>query len=77
TFLDIIEELRSGKLPTNEQLDRGLKYMHDSSPMGSIAGNLSTEGQRLWSDLREVMTTLRRILVEKNQDEDLQSMLYH
>ncbi|KAF9444701.1 hypothetical protein P691DRAFT_763168 [Macrolepiota fuliginosa MF-IS2] len=71
----IIEAFRKGRLPTNVQIDNGLKYIHNNSPVD--VDLLSPEGRRLVHDTRDIIDTARLIIQEKNADELFQNFIWH
>jgi hypothetical protein len=54
-------------MPSNVQIDETLKYVIDNSPVDK--SKLSSEGQKLIQDIREIVETARLIVQEKNADE--------
>ncbi|KAJ3562734.1 hypothetical protein NP233_g9389 [Leucocoprinus birnbaumii] len=70
-----VEAFRHGRLPTNRQLDEGLRYVQENSPVD--VEDLSPEGRKLINDSRDIINTLRAILQEKNADELLQNFIWH
>lgn len=74
-FYGVIQALREGKYPDNQQIDETLRYVRDNAPMD--VGQLSQDGQRLVQDVRDVIETARQIVQEKNADELFQNFLWH
>ncbi len=69
-----IEAFRKGRLPTNAQIDSGLCYVRDHSPVE--LNKLSPEGRRLVQDTRDIIETARLIVQEKNADELFQGFIW-
>ncbi|KAK4051695.1 hypothetical protein OIO90_004645 [Microbotryomycetes sp. JL221] len=74
-FYGVLQALRAGKYPTNEQISETLDYTVNHSPIET--SNLSSEGQTLIEDFREIIRTAKQIVEEKNADELVQNFLYH
>lgn len=74
-FYGVIEAFRDGRYPDNQQIDETLRYVLEHSPVD--VKTLSTEGQRLVQDARDVIETARKIVLEKNADELFQNFLWH
>ncbi|KAF8956220.1 hypothetical protein BDZ97DRAFT_1852748 [Flammula alnicola] len=71
----VINALRKGKLPSNAQIDRTLKYVIDNSPVDTK--DLSPEGRKLIQDTRDIIATARLMVQEKNADELFQNFVWH
>ncbi|CCM07009.1 uncharacterized protein FIBRA_09328 [Fibroporia radiculosa] len=71
----IATAVRESRLPTNTQIDGGLEYALDHSPVPT--DRLSESGQVLIRDLREILNTLRVMFQEKNAGELLQNFVWH
>lgn len=57
----VIQAFRSGRLPTNAQMDETLVYVRDHSPVS--VDKLSPEGRKLIDDTRDIIETVSRLLV--------------
>ncbi|KDR71966.1 hypothetical protein GALMADRAFT_253273 [Galerina marginata CBS 339.88] len=71
----VIDAFRKGKLPSNAQIDRTLQHVLDHSPVD--VNKLSPEGRKLVQDTREIISTARTIVQEKNGDELFQNFVWH
>ncbi|KDR72326.1 hypothetical protein GALMADRAFT_213339 [Galerina marginata CBS 339.88] len=71
----VINAFRKGKLPSNAQIDRTLQHVLDHSPFN--LDKLSPEGRKLVQDTREIISTARVIVQEKNADELVQNFVWH
>ncbi|KAA1478008.1 hypothetical protein DENSPDRAFT_867808 [Dentipellis sp. KUC8613] len=71
----VIEALRNGRYPTNEQIDHALTYVVNHSPVSE--DKLSPEGRKLIQDTRDIIETARLMVQEKNSDELFQNFLWH
>ena len=69
-FIEITAALRSGKLPTQEQVDKLLQNLSNSDILNSDAigrtGRFSAEGSLVVEDIRVVIESLQRLGKEKN-----------
>ncbi|GAA6030366.1 hypothetical protein JCM8097_009074 [Rhodosporidiobolus ruineniae] len=74
-LLGVIESFRAGKLPSNDQAVKALDYAIEHSPIDD--SKLSKDGKTLVEDVRNIIRTLKEIIVEKNDDEAIQSFIYH
>ncbi|KAF8528371.1 hypothetical protein BU17DRAFT_73458 [Hysterangium stoloniferum] len=71
----VIQALRGGKMPDNEQVDEALQYVERNSPVD--VSKLSPSGEQLVNDVRDIIETARLIVKEKNADELLQKFIWH
>ncbi|KAF7791135.1 hypothetical protein EIP86_002146 [Pleurotus ostreatoroseus] len=73
-FYGIISAFRASRMPTNEQIDRTLRYVLSHSPVPEQ--DLSPEGRKLIADTRDVIETARLMVQEKNADELFQRFIW-
>lgn len=71
----VVEAFRNGRLPTNGQIDKTLKYILDHSPVD--VHELSPEGRKFVQDAKDIIGTARVMVHEKNNDELLQNFIWH
>ncbi|KAF8148712.1 hypothetical protein B0H34DRAFT_668275 [Crassisporium funariophilum] len=71
----VIEAFRKGRLPSNAQIDKTLRYVLDNSPVDT--SKLSPEGKKLVQDTRDIIGTARLMVQEKNADELFQNFVWH
>ncbi|KAF7359022.1 hypothetical protein MSAN_01242900 [Mycena sanguinolenta] len=69
-----IAAMRRSRLPTNDQIANALEYVKTNSPVDER--KLSTEGQRLITDIRDIIATFSGLLQEKNKGEILQRFVW-
>ncbi len=62
-------------MPSNKQIDETIKYVLDHSPVET--DKLSPEGKKLSHDVKDIVETARRIVMEKNADELFQYFIWH
>ncbi|KAL7283990.1 hypothetical protein ACG7TL_001263 [Trametes sanguinea] len=74
-FYGVVKAFGESRMPTNEQVDKFLKYCLEHSPVD--VRELSPDGQRLIQDTRDIIETAREIVVQKNADELLQNFIWH
>lgn len=74
-FYGVIQAFRQGRYPDNEQIDQALKYTQKTSPVD--VEKLSPDGQKLVHDIREIIEVMRRMVLEKNPNEEFQNFLHH
>ncbi|EOQ98692.1 hypothetical protein J056_003212 [Wallemia ichthyophaga EXF-994] len=70
----VITALKSGLLPSNDQIQQTLKYASSHAPFDINV--LSDDGKILVNDTRAVFNTANDIVQQKNKDERLQQFLY-
>jgi hypothetical protein len=69
----IIQAFRSGKYPSNAQVDESLTFAIKNSPIDE--SKLSADGKQLIQDFRDIIETFRVIVQKKNADELMQNFL--
>jgi len=67
---------QNGKVPSNEQIDIALNSFLKSRPMANPSKNLSTEGQALVADFRNVVEQAKIMLLTKNHGDVLQDFIW-
>ena len=63
----VVEAFRNGRLPTNDQIDKTLRYILDHSPVD--VHKLSPEGRNFVQDAKDILETARLMVRQKNADE--------
>ena len=71
----VVEAFRNGRLPTNDQIDKTLRYILDHSPVD--IHKLSPEGRNFVQDAKDIIETARLMVHQKNADELLQNFIWH
>ncbi|TRM64226.1 hypothetical protein BD626DRAFT_429803 [Schizophyllum amplum] len=71
----VIAAFRDGRMPSNGQIDRALKYAIDNTPFS--VDRLSPEGKRLVKDSSQILETARVIVKEKNADQVFQEFVWN
>ena len=71
----VVEAFRNGRLPTNDQIDKTLRYFLDHSPVD--VHKLSPEGRSFVQDAKDIIETARLMVQQKNADELLQNFIWH
>ncbi|KZT70697.1 hypothetical protein DAEQUDRAFT_667430 [Daedalea quercina L-15889] len=74
-FYGVVQALRESRMPSNTQIDSALTYALRNSPVDLNA--LSSDGQRLVQDTRDIIETARLIVMKKNADELFQNFVWH
>ncbi|KAF8209441.1 hypothetical protein K438DRAFT_1753781 [Mycena galopus ATCC 62051] len=69
-----IAAMRRSCLPTNSQIASALDYVKTNSPVDE--NKLSSEGQKLVGDIRDIIATFSGLLQEKNNGEILQRFVW-
>ncbi|KAJ3864235.1 hypothetical protein EV359DRAFT_41469 [Lentinula novae-zelandiae] len=72
-----VNALRESKLPANKQLDGWLDVLQQNLGSDGHSQKLSRQGQKLTTDLRDILDTVRLILKKKNGDELLQDVIWN
>lgn len=67
-------DIYTSRMPDNAQIDKVLDYAIKTSPVD--LKKLSPEGRVLIDDFRDIIETLRMMVVEKNADEVFQNAVY-
>lgn len=66
----------NGKVPSNKQIDVALNSTLASRPLANPSKKLSTEGQKLVADLRDVIEKAKLLLLTKNDGNLLQDFIW-
>jgi hypothetical protein len=74
-FYGVIQAFRQGRLPSNQQINHTLDYVLNHSPVD--VDQLSPEGRKLVQDTRDIISSARLIVNEKNADELFQNFVWH
>ncbi|KAJ3907523.1 hypothetical protein F5879DRAFT_941470 [Lentinula edodes] len=72
-----VNALRESKLPANKQLDGWLDVLQQNLGSDGHSQKLSRQGQKLTTDLRDILDTVRLMLKNKNGDELLQDVIWN
>ncbi|KAH6624689.1 hypothetical protein B0J18DRAFT_449918 [Chaetomium sp. MPI-SDFR-AT-0129] len=72
----IISAFKSGKVPSNDQIDIALNSFLESKAISSPSAKLSPEGQTLVAHTREVVTQAKLLLLSKNDGNLLQDFIW-
>lgn len=65
---DVVAALKTGKLPSQDQLNRAIQSLLRSTSPNQSYGTLSEQGKQVVSDLRTLLETLLQLGLEKNGD---------
>ncbi|KAE9410064.1 hypothetical protein BT96DRAFT_953289 [Gymnopus androsaceus JB14] len=72
-----VAALQESKLPDNKQLDAWLNVVARNIGTDGHGQKLSSQGQKLTGDVRDIIDTLRLFLAEKNSDELIQDFIWN
>ncbi|KAI6916844.1 hypothetical protein KC368_g18823, partial [Hortaea werneckii] len=72
----IYEAFAKGKVPSNKQIDVAMNSALQWDPLKNPPKKLSTEGQQLVGDLRDVIEKAKILLLSKNQGNLLQDFIW-
>ncbi|KAI2636559.1 hypothetical protein GGS26DRAFT_549574 [Hypomontagnella submonticulosa] len=72
----IFNAFQIGKVPSNDQIDVALNSFLESRALANPSKRLSAEGQELVSDLKEVVTQAKKLLLSKNEGNLLQDFIW-
>ncbi|KAL1797709.1 hypothetical protein ACET3X_004315 [Alternaria dauci] len=72
----IVEAFSNGKVPSNQQIDVALNSALAHRALNSPSKKLSSEGQRLVSDLKDVVEQAKILLLTKNEGNLLQDFIW-
>jgi len=72
----IYQAFANGKVPSNQQIDIALNSFLESKALASPSKRLSSEGQGLVADVKEVVKQAKLLLLSKNDGELLQDFIW-
>jgi len=72
----IYSAFANGKVPSNKQIDIALNSALASKPLSSPSKKLSSEGQKLVADLKDVIEQAKILLLTKNEGNLLQDFIW-
>lgn len=72
----IISAFKTGKVPSNDQIDVALNSFLESKALSGPSEKLSPEGQALVADAREVVRQAKHLLLSKNDGNLLQDFIW-
>lgn len=72
----IISAFQNGKLPSNDQIDIALNSFLASKALAKPSNKLSSDGQRLVQEVRDVVEQAKFLLLSKNEGNLLQDFIY-
>ncbi|KAK3940348.1 hypothetical protein QBC46DRAFT_364132 [Diplogelasinospora grovesii] len=72
----IISAFQNGKVPSNDQIDVALNSFLESKALSNPSEKLSSEGQALVGDVREVVEQAKNLLLSKNEGNLLQDFIW-
>ncbi|KAF1921563.1 hypothetical protein BDU57DRAFT_510437 [Ampelomyces quisqualis] len=72
----IFQAFSNGKVPSNKQIDIALNSALASKPLASPSKKLSSEGQKLVGDLKNVIEQAKILLLTKNEGNLLQDFIW-
>ncbi|KAK1781802.1 hypothetical protein QBC45DRAFT_320393 [Copromyces sp. CBS 386.78] len=75
-FYGIASAFQHGKVPSNDQIDVALNSFLQSKALANPSKKLSTEGQALVADFREVVRQAKNLLLSKNDGNLLQDFIW-
>jgi len=75
-FYGIATAFSAGKVPSNEQIDIALNSFVKSSTLANPSNKLSSEGQALIADFKDVVKQAQHLLLSKNQGDLLQDFIW-
>ncbi|KAJ3341282.1 Cullin-associated NEDD8-dissociated protein 1 [Gonapodya sp. JEL0774] len=76
-IFDAIQAFHEGKLPTNQQLKSIIDRLQTSRNLENSRYMLSQDGNVVLDDFFRVLRSLKRVIDDKNSDEDIQSFIFH
>ncbi|KAI0382776.1 hypothetical protein F5Y04DRAFT_43546 [Hypomontagnella monticulosa] len=72
----IVNAFQIGKVPSNDQIDVALNSFLESRALANPSKKLSAEGRELVSDLKEVVSQAKKLLLSKNEGNLLQDFIW-
>ncbi|KAH0536634.1 hypothetical protein FGG08_006502 [Glutinoglossum americanum] len=73
----IYQAFANGKVPSNKQIDIALNSALESGALQNPSSDISSEGQHLIGDLRNVIEQAKILLLVKNEGNVLQDFIWH
>lgn len=74
SFYGVIQAFKEGRMPDNQQIFDALTYAERNSPVDT--SKLSKDGQVLIQDARDIIASLRKIVAEKNANQEIQEFIH-
>ncbi|KAI0180623.1 hypothetical protein GGR52DRAFT_252567 [Hypoxylon sp. FL1284] len=72
----IVNAFQIGKVPSNDQIDVALNSFLASKALANPSSKLSSEGQELVKDFKDVVTQAKNLLLSKNEGNLLQDFIW-
>jgi len=66
---------RQGNLPSNDELIKGIDNLRTSEVVDNTTKGMSSAGQQVMQDIQKVLDTSKRVIQEKNSDQELQTIV--
>lgn len=66
---------REGNIPSNETLIKGIDNLKTSEAVSNTTNNMSPAGQQVMEHVQKTMQTSKKIVEEKNSDQELQTVI--
>jgi hypothetical protein len=76
-LFEALSALREGKLPTNQQIVKIITRLQDSEAFKKERVHMSEDGQHFMKNFDSFLVSLKKVIDEKNDDEDLQQFIFH
>jgi hypothetical protein len=66
---------RQGNIPDNDTLVKGIDNLRTSEVVSNTTDNMSPAGQQVMENVQKTMQTSKKIIQEKNSDQELQTVI--
>ncbi|ORX99371.1 hypothetical protein K493DRAFT_299405 [Basidiobolus meristosporus CBS 931.73] len=74
---EVIHAAQQGKLPTTVQLTDAIEQLQEDNSLHHASANMSASGRRVMADTENLLDSTKRLLTEKNADDQIQNIIYH
>ncbi|KAG2182060.1 hypothetical protein INT43_006986 [Umbelopsis isabellina] len=70
-----VSNLREGNIPSNDTLVKGIDNLRTSEAVSNTTNNMSPAGQQVMENVQKTMQTTKKVVEEKNSDQELQTVI--
>ncbi|KAK9721355.1 hypothetical protein K7432_003498 [Basidiobolus ranarum] len=74
---EIMQAAQEGSLPTTAQLTNVIEKIQEENSLHQAAEEMSPTGRRVMADTENLLDSTKKLLSEKNADDQLQNVIYH
>ncbi|RUS19813.1 hypothetical protein BC937DRAFT_86862 [Endogone sp. FLAS-F59071] len=74
---EVVGGVQEGKLPTTSDITQSIDNVKQSNTFQETASSMSPAGQKVMADTERILDTAKKVLEEKNSNDELQTAIYH